>query len=163
MADSKKPWLSGGKGTSKDFSKEVHDTARAMEGKWADLTKMARERREYRAPKESGEREKLMTIVRQHRVALQSIDEHSRGMSVVRVVDEKTGHHHAIEQAERKLATMPKAVQEGERGGRYYISATGQKVYVKSNPGAEVVGHMTRQRFHQGLPVSVHLAEPKRR
>lgn len=52
------------------------------------------------------------------------------------------------------------AFETGPRGGRYYVSATGAKVYVTSNPGARVVGHMRDQRFHQGLPMSVHLAEP---
>lgn len=56
-----------------------------------------------------------------------------------------------------------KAVQEGARGGRYYVAATGAKVYVKSNPGAETIGHMSNQRFHQGLPMSVHLSEPRRK
>jgi hypothetical protein len=50
----------------------------------------------------------------------------------------------------------------GTRGGRYYVSATGAKVYVKPNPGPVIQGHMSGQRFVGGLPMSVHLAEPKR-
>jgi hypothetical protein len=55
-----------------------------------------------------------------------------------------------------------KAIQTGPRGGKHYVTATGAKVYVKDNPGATVVGHMSNQRFHQGLPMSAHLAEPKK-
>jgi hypothetical protein len=74
---------------------------------------------------------------------------------------------HALKQdAEQRIAKMPTAeqrgVQQGERGGRFYISSTGQKVYIKDNPGAEIHGHMRAQRFHAGLPMSVHLAEPKK-
>lgn len=68
---------------------------------------------------------------------------------------------HAVARSERREGTAKEALETGVRGGRYYVSPTGTKVYVKSNPGPEVVGHMSNQRFYQGLPMSVHLAEPK--
>lgn len=55
------------------------------------------------------------------------------------------------------------ALMTGLRGGRYYVSPTGGKVYISGNPGARMVGYMAQQVFYQGLPASVHLAEPKRR
>jgi hypothetical protein len=61
-----------------------------------------------------------------------------------------------------KHADAARAIQTGPRGGKHYVTATGAKVYVKDNPGATVVGHMSNQRFHQGLPMSAHLAEPKK-
>lgn len=74
--------------------------------------------------------------------------------------------HRLKQGAEQKLAKMPASeqhgVQEGARGGRFYVASTGAKVYVKSNPGAETIGHMSNQRFHMGLPMSCHLAEPKK-
>lgn len=66
-------------------------------------------------------------------------------------------------QTHEEMRAMQRALETGTRGGRYYVSATGQKVYVKDNPGAKVVGHMGGQLFIGGLPASVHLAEPKRR
>jgi hypothetical protein len=79
----------------------------------------------------------------------------------------ETAKWHNLKQgAEQKLAKMSASerhgVQEGARGGRFYVAPTGAKVYVKSNPGAEVVGHMSNQRFYQGLPMSCHLAEPRK-
>jgi hypothetical protein len=66
---------------------------------------------------------------------------------------------------ERRAAAKAaeKGIQEGPKGGRYYISPTGQKIYVKDNPGPEVVGQMKGQVFVGGLPMSCHLAEPSRR
>jgi hypothetical protein len=69
--------------------------------------------------------------------------------------------HNAARDELRRQGVPEKSVQEGARGGRFYVSATGAKVYVKNNPGAETVGHMSNQRFHMGLPMSVHLAEPR--
>ena len=87
-------------------------------------------------------------------------------MSADDVMAEKAKHHATVKDAEQKLAKMSAAqqhgTQEGVRGGHFYISSTGAKIYVKDNPGAEVVGHMSNQRFHRGLPMSVHLAEPKK-
>lgn len=54
----------------------------------------------------------------------------------------------------------PQALEIGERGGRYYVGPTGERIYVRENPGAEIVGHMSDQRFVGGLPASAHLAEP---
>lgn len=56
-----------------------------------------------------------------------------------------------------------KATEQGPRGGVYYVAGTGQKVYVRPNPGAETVGQLSNQRFVGGLPVSAHLAEPRKR
>jgi hypothetical protein len=70
--------------------------------------------------------------------------------------------HNAARDELRRQGVPEKSVQEGARGGRFYVSATGAKVYVASNPGAETVGHMRNQRFHMGLPMSCHLAEPKK-
>ena len=63
----------------------------------------------------------------------------------------------------RDSAAQQKSIETGTRGGRYYVSATGAKVYVKSNPGPIHLGHMQNQTFHQGLPMSVHLNEPRRK
>jgi hypothetical protein len=54
------------------------------------------------------------------------------------------------------------AVEEGPRGGRYYIGSTGEKVYVKPNPGAEPVGRVSHMPFRAGLPAPVAQAEPVR-
>jgi hypothetical protein len=65
--------------------------------------------------------------------------------------------HHTREARE----AVEKAIQTGARGGRYYISPTGQKVYVKDNPGTEVVGYVPPAPFVGGLPQSVTMAEPR--
>ena len=78
----------------------------------------------------------------------------------------------AANEAEDKLrdaaASVPGAAEEkeeksletGVRGGKYYISPTGQKIYVKSNPGPEVVQQLPHLPFREGLPAYVHQAEP---
>ena len=55
-----------------------------------------------------------------------------------------------------------RSVEEGPRGGRYYIGSTGEKVYVKPNPGAEPVGRVSHMPFRAGLPAPVAQAEPVR-
>jgi len=68
-----------------------------------------------------------------------------------------------------KMAESKKRVEElkaaritGPRGGRYYTSASGEKVYVQDNPGTEVVGYMGATPFSGGLPAYVSEAEPCR-
>ena len=118
------------------------------------------------SPQRNPERELQIGRIQRARENLQHIDAHSAGRSPDEIMAEKAKHHATVQDAEQKLAKMSAAqqhgTQEGARGGHFYISSTGAKIYVKDNPGAEVVGHMTNQRFHQGLPSSCHLAEPRK-
>jgi hypothetical protein len=63
----------------------------------------------------------------------------------------------------RQERTEDKPVQEGARGGRYYVSATGAKVYVKPNPGTEEVGQVSKMPFIGGLPATAYMQEPIKR
>jgi hypothetical protein len=63
----------------------------------------------------------------------------------------------------RQERSEDKSVQEGARGGRYYVSATGSKVYVKSNPGTEEVGQVSKMPFIGGLPATAYMQEPIKR
>jgi hypothetical protein len=44
----------------------------------------------------------------------------------------------------------------------YYVSSSGQKIYVKNNPGPEVVGQVSKTPFKMGLPATCFLQEPKK-
>lgn len=83
------------------------------------------------------------------------------------MISAKALHHRAIAAAEQKLAKMPVAeqrgIETGVRGGRYYVSAIGQKVYVKDNPGPEIVGHVCPHPFKSGLPATCFMQEPFKR
>jgi len=59
-----------------------------------------------------------------------------------------------------KQAQAEKALQTGARGGKFYVSATGAKVYVKPNPGVELLGTVQPTPFVSGLPQSVSLNQP---
>jgi rubrerythrin len=67
-----------------------------------------------------------------------------------------------VEEHRKRIEELKAAKIMGPRGGRYYISSSGEKVYMKSNPGAEVVGYMAALPFSGGLPAYVSEAEPCR-
>lgn len=141
-----RPWLSGGRGTFSSFKKQTHDEARAV-------------MRELAHPSDTARRS-LTADVWLANQNLAHIEK--KRLPIDEYLVERAQWLRLKQESEKKLANLPKAVQEGARGGRFYIASTGAKVYIKDNPGAEVVGHMSAQRFHQGLPMSVHLAEPKK-
>jgi len=64
------------------------------------------------------------------------------------------------EQDLKHKPTQEKAIEVGARGGKFYISATGQKVYVKPNPGVELLGTVQPTPFVSGLPQSVSMNQP---
>lgn len=55
---------------------------------------------------------------------------------------------------------VEKSLQTGARGGKFYVSPTGQKVYVKPNPGVEITGTVEPTPFVSGLPQSVSMNQP---
>lgn len=65
------------------------------------------------------------------------------------------------EWAKRQLQV--RSVESGPRGGYYYVTAQGTRVYVRQNPGAEVVGQVSKHPFVAGLPATAYLQEPKKR
>lgn len=184
-----RPWLSGGKGTFETFKKQSHDEARAVmreqaakgdewpTGKYRDIGGGNRQMDQggYTSPGDIKKFQKGKLPAKESREShVSDIARANQNLEQIRKKNLPIDEHHAetakwhnLKQgAEQKLAKMPaseqRGTQEGARGGRFYIAATGAKVYVKNNPGAETVGHMSNQRFHQGLPMSVHLAEPKK-
>lgn len=70
------------------------------------------------------------------------------------VIDAKRGW------AQRQLQV--RSVEAGPQGGYYYVTAQGSKVYVRQNPGAEVVGQVSKYPFVSGLPATAHMQEPKK-
>lgn len=66
----------------------------------------------------------------------------------------------ARQQYEGKKAQEARAIQTGVRGGQFYVGPTGQKVYVKPNPGVELLGTVQPTPFVSGLPQSVSMNQP---
>jgi hypothetical protein len=62
-----------------------------------------------------------------------------------------------------KRQMQVRSVEAGPHGGYYYVTAQGTKVYVRQNPGAEVVGQVSKHPFVSGLPATAFLQEPKKR
>lgn len=69
------------------------------------------------------------------------------------------------ESRESAFAQTPEGKRQLEDGSFYNKQAEREaaKVYIKSNPGPVHLGHMSNQTFHQGLPLSAHLNEPRRK
>jgi hypothetical protein len=78
---------------------------------------------------------------------------------VRRAVEDVANAKHAW--AKRQLQV--KSVEAGPHGGYYYVTAQGAKVYVRQNPGVEVVGHVSKYPFVSGLPATAYMQEPKKR
>ena len=187
MTESKRSWLSGGPGTFKTFSKQTHDEARAA------MRAIESRKYERPYTYDVAELQKKVEEVKAETVGIESAQASKERYWKERETRQNeffsknpSASHADFARAEKPFSDAAKKqsgaagrtleqtigraerhedkpVETGARGGRFYVAATGAKVYVKSNPGAETVGHMRNQTFHQGLPMSVHLAEPRRR